>query len=217
MFQFIEAIVPVTSPPYEKGAYLRNGKIVQGDDGILGGGMCSASTTLFNAAMRAGLRVVERHAHSIYIDRYPVGLDATVFSTGHSDGQNVKFINDTGHPIYIKSWAGKRKVVFEVYGVNDGRTVELSEPRIEDLREAEKFFEYTDDLEPGEKHKISDVYDGFQSWVTRTVRDARGNVIWKNTFYSRYSLLDGLVEVGRYPGDPPAGTRVSAEEYAQQH
>jgi vancomycin resistance protein VanW len=211
MFQFIEAIVPVTSPPYEKGAYLRGGQIVE--DGIVGGGMCSASTTLFNAALRSGLQIVERHEHAIYIDRYPVGLDATVFSTGQNDGQNVKFINDTKHPIYIKAWGKRTKVVFEIYGIDDGRRMSLSEPRIENLREGTKWIQYTDELEPGEKHKVNDTYDAFESWVTRTVRDGHGDVIRRDTFHSTYSRLDGLVKVGRYPNDPPAGTRIPASEY----
>ena len=46
--------------------------------GALGGGMCSSSTTLFNAALRAGLQMGARSNHKYYITRYPLGLDATV-------------------------------------------------------------------------------------------------------------------------------------------
>ena len=45
---------------------------------VFGGGICQVSTTLFNAVFFAGLEVVERHNHSIYIDHYPKGRDATV-------------------------------------------------------------------------------------------------------------------------------------------
>ncbi len=211
-FEFVRAIQPVTNPPYAMGGYLKNGQI-QTDPGILGGGMCSASTTLFNAALRAGLRIIERHAHAIYISRYPVGLDATVFSNGRSDGQNVKFVNDTGHPILIRAYAAKRKVTFEIWGVDDGRTVHLSEPVIENRQEAPDYLEYSDDLAPGVQHREQDVYDGFRSSVTRIVRNARGDVIWRDTFHSSYRMLPGIVMVGRYPGDPPAGTRIPIDEY----
>ena len=40
--------------------------------------MCSSSTTLFNAALRAGLQMGARSNHKYYINRYPLGLDATV-------------------------------------------------------------------------------------------------------------------------------------------
>jgi vancomycin resistance protein YoaR len=176
--------------------------------------MCSASTTLFNAAMRAGLKIVERHAHSLYIDRYPVGLDATVYRTS-GDGQDVKFINNTGHKILIRAYGLKRKVIFEIWGIDDGRTVHLSKPRVENERKGIDYIEFTDELAPGERHRVADVYTGYQSWVTRTVRDKAGNVIDRDTFYSRYRPANGLVEVGRRKGDPPAGTRIPADEYVR--
>ena len=209
-FNFIRNVLPLTNPPYHLGGLLRNGQIIE--DGILGGGMCSASTTLFNAAMRAGLTIVERHAHALYISRYPVGLDATILGTADR-GKNVLFVNDTGHDVMIRGIPGRRRVIFEIYGVDDGRTVHLSDPVIQNEREAQMFMEYTDELEPGEQHRIHDRYDAFQVSVTRTVRDRNGNVIHQETFRSNYKLLDGLIKVGRYPGDPEAGTRILAADY----
>jgi vancomycin resistance protein VanW len=209
MFEFLDSIMPVTSPPFDTGGLLRNGRIV---DGRLGGGMCSASTTLFNAAMRAGLRIVERHAHSLYIDRYPVGLDATVYRTS-GDGQDVKIVNNTGHRILIRAYGMRRKVVFEIWGVDDGRTVKLDKPVVKNVRPGADYIEFTDELAPGERHRVADVYDGYESWVTRIVRDRHGEVISRDTWHSRYRPANGLVEVGRRPGDPPAGTRIPADEY----
>ena len=40
-------------------------------DDVLGGGICQVSTTLFNAVFEAGLKVAERHNHSLYISHYP--------------------------------------------------------------------------------------------------------------------------------------------------
>jgi vancomycin resistance protein YoaR len=205
-FSFNRAVSPVTNPPYKLGGFLRGGRIAE--RGILGGGMCSASTTIFNAAARAGLTIVERHNHALYISRYPVGLDATVFSS-----KDMVFVNDTAHPVLIKGISGRRTVTFEVYGVDDGRTVQLSEPRIVSRREAKAYIEYTDELAPGVRRRVTSPYDGFESWVTRTVRDRDGNVIHRNTFRSRYRALDGLVKVGRYPGDPASGTRILASQY----
>lgn len=209
LFQFIDAILPVTIPPYAKGAFIHNGQFVLDPaKGIPGGGMCSASTTLFNAALRAGLKIVERHNHAVYIPRYPVGLDATVFSTGQSDGQDVKFVNDMDHPILIKAIGQKRKVIFQIWGVDDGRTVHLSDPVVTNVVKAPDYYVYTDDLAPGDKHRTQDRYDGFHSVVVRSVKDANGKIIWKDTFVSQYRMLPGLIDLGRKPGDPPAGTRV---------
>jgi vancomycin resistance protein YoaR len=211
IFDFTKAVQPVTSPPYQMGAALRHGRIVE--NAIIGGGMCSASTTLFNAAARAGLDVIERHAHAIYISRYPVGLDATVWDTGPGNGQDMIFSNDTGNPIMIKGIPGRRKVTFQIWGVDDGRTVTLSDPQITNERKADTYMEYTDDLAPGVTKKMWDPYDAFDSVVIRTVKDAQGNVIHRDTFHSSYAKLDGVIDVGRYPDDPPAGTLVLLDDY----
>lgn len=44
----------------------------------LGGGVCQTSTTLYNAALLAGLTVLERHAHTIAPHYVPPGRDAAV-------------------------------------------------------------------------------------------------------------------------------------------
>ncbi len=70
-------------------------------DGIfredLGGGVSQIATTTFNAAFFAGLEDVEHKPHSVYIDRYPVGREATV-AWGHLD---LKFKNNTPYGILI--------------------------------------------------------------------------------------------------------------------
>ncbi len=63
----------------------------------LGGGVSQMATTLFNAAFFAGLEDVEHKPHSVYIDRYPVGREATV-AWGAVD---LRFRNDTDHGILI--------------------------------------------------------------------------------------------------------------------
>ena len=70
-------------------------------DGILvsdlGGGVSQMATTTFNAAFFAGLEDVEHKPHSFYIDRYPMGREATV-AWGSVD---LRFRNDTDHGVLI--------------------------------------------------------------------------------------------------------------------
>lgn len=81
VFDFWRAVGPVT---FSRG--FRMGGIIQGGrtnpTGAIAGGICSASTTLFNAAVRGGFQIVERSPHYYYISRYPLGLDATVSKSG---------------------------------------------------------------------------------------------------------------------------------------
>ena len=78
----------------------------------VGGGICQYATTLFNAALVAGLPIVEREAHSLYISHYPIGRDATV-SWGSAD---LKFRNDTGKPLMIRSWVENDHLTVAIVG-----------------------------------------------------------------------------------------------------
>ncbi len=90
-----------------------NGEVTRG----LGGGLCQVSSTLFQSVVNSGLPVTERYNHSFSVVLYDVGLDAT-----YSDpGPDLKFVNDTNGPVTIKGKTEEQKVVFEIYGVPDGR------------------------------------------------------------------------------------------------
>jgi vancomycin resistance protein YoaR len=71
------------------------------DDGIfkedLGGGVSQMATTTFNAMFFAGLEDVEHKTHSFYIDRYPVGREATVAWPT----VDLRFRNDTPYGVLI--------------------------------------------------------------------------------------------------------------------
>jgi len=62
-----------------------------------GGGVCGASTVLFQAVEKAGLPVVERHSHDIPIPGIAPGQDAAVWY-GEED---FRFENDTSYDIRI--------------------------------------------------------------------------------------------------------------------
>ena len=203
-FDFLTSIGPITSPPYESGGALVHGQIQP--DGIIGGGMCSVSTTLFNAAVRYGLPIWARINHSLYISRYPVGLDATVWMTGPKNRHTMGFVNDTGYPLVVRGINSPGAVTFQLWGVDDGRTVEMSEARIENTESPTyALLEYTNDLPPGRRDHLNDAYDSFDSWVTRIVRDATGAVVIEETYKSHYKMLPAYTRVGRSDGDPRAG------------
>jgi vancomycin resistance protein YoaR len=202
-FDYLTAIGPITSPPYESGGALLHGQIQE--DGVIGGGMCSSSTTLFNAAVRYGLPINARINHSLYISRYPIGLDATVWETDPKNRHTMGFTNDTGYPLVIRGINAPGAVTFEIWGVDDGRTVEFSAPRIENLVAPDYMnVEYSDQLPAGHRNKLNDAYEAFDAYVTRTVRDAAGNIIVEETYHSHYKMLPAYTVVGRSPGDPAA-------------
>lgn len=94
----------------------------------VGGGVCQASTTVFQAAICAGLKITERYAHSDSVSYADYGTDATVSDTkGHE--KNLKFVNTTDYPIYIKAEvitdpSNKKRLIAKVtlYGEDLGDT-----------------------------------------------------------------------------------------------
>jgi hypothetical protein len=62
-----------------------------------GGGVCETSTTIYNAALLAGLPILERHAHSFSPSYAPSGRDAAVAYPS----ADLKFTNSYPWPITI--------------------------------------------------------------------------------------------------------------------
>ena len=205
-FDYWDAVGPVTRERgYRDGGAIINGKTEP--QGALAGGICSSSTTLFNAALRAGLEMGARRNHYYYIDRYPLGLDATVFKSSSGSVQSMTFTNDTPYPILIRGLeikvGSKGYTRFDLYGVPDGRTVSLSAPIVKDIRKATDTTVYTSRLPAGKTNRIEYPVDGKKVWVTRTVRDASGKIIHQETYYSSYARITGVLEVGTGGTTPP--------------
>jgi vancomycin resistance protein YoaR len=199
-FDFWKAIGPITrAHGYGLGGAIINGKTEP--QGALAGGICSCSTTLFNAALRAGFDMGARRNHYYYIDRYPLGLDATVFKSASGAVQTMSWTNDTANPVLIRGYkirSGTRGYVkFELYSVPNGRTVSFSTPIVRNVRPASDTIVYTTTLAPGVRKRIEFPVAGKDVWVTRTVRDSSGRVIHQETYYSHYARITGIVLVGK--------------------
>jgi len=193
-FDFWRDIGPVT---VERG-YRYGGAIINGKSeptGAFAGGICSASTTMFNAALRAGLQMGERWNHYYYISRYPVGLDATVFADA-GRVWSMSYTNDTPYPIIVRSFTGYGIVTFSLYSVPNGRTVSFSTPIITNRIAAHDVVQYTTWLPAGVQERVEGVYNGFDAQVTRYVRDATGALVHVDTFYSHYHPVNGLLLIG---------------------
>ena len=77
-----------------------------------GGGMCQVATTLFNAAMLADLKIVERKQHVRTIPYADPGRDATVYF-GQKD---FKFQNNTSAPVYVSYKTNRSHAIVSLFG-----------------------------------------------------------------------------------------------------
>lgn len=180
---------------YQTSYVIMNGRTVLGD----GGGVCQDSTTLFRAALNAGLPIVERHAHAYRVkyyenDRKP-GFDATVYAPS----VDLKFKNDTDAYILIQAKVDKvnKLLVFEFYGKKDGRKVELSDAKVYGYKPApEPVYEETTELAPGVVRQVDWAASGATSEFTYKVTHANGEVTQDRTFYSVFRPWRAVYQVG---------------------
>ena len=174
---------------YKLGGAIVGGHSVEGK--ALAGGICAASTTLFNAALRGGFEILTRQPHWYYITRYPLGLDATV-----SQSQTMRFRNDTKYPILIRGFASPGTCAtrsgpsptggpYRSAGLTSRTSSRAGTPRCS-----------TPDLPTGTSERIEWPVDGKDVVVTRTVRDGNGRVVHQDTFVSHYHRMIGINRIG---------------------
>jgi vancomycin resistance protein YoaR len=198
-FDWWKAVGPVTrARGYGDGGAIINGKTEP--QGALAGGICSCSTTLFNAALRAGMDMGARRNHYYYIDRYPIGLDATVFKSSSGSTQTMSWTNDTKYPVLIRGYkirgGGKGYVKFTLFSVPNARKVVISAPTIRNVRPSWDSVVYTSGLRPGVHQRVEFPVDGKDVWRTVTVYEG-GKVIHRTTYYSHYARITGVTLIGR--------------------
>ena len=206
-FSFWGSIGPVTvERGFQYGGVIIGGRSVAG--GAIGGGICSTSTTIFNAALRAGLEMGVRANHYYYIDRYPDGLDATVYMDDNFV-QDMTFTNDTDNVIVIRGFGGNGFVTFQLWSVPTGRSVVITNPVTSNHRVASDTTVTDGSMAPGTSRRVEYPHNGHDVSRTRYVYDADGNLIHQNTYFSSYRTVNGIVAVGpavvqAAPEPPPA-------------
>lgn len=106
-----------TENGYKNANIILNGVYVSGT----GGGVCQASTTLYNALLLADIEILQVNHHSLPASYVPLSFDAMV-SEGYSD---LVFKNTLDCPIYIKAYGDENNAVVEIYGqkFDDGKSI----------------------------------------------------------------------------------------------
>jgi vancomycin resistance protein YoaR len=159
---------------------------------VLGGGICQVSTTTFNAVFEAGLKVTERHNHSIYINHYPRGRDATV--TG--GGKNLRFVNDTAHYIWIRGSSDGTTTTISIFGTSDGRKVTSSVGSFYNVKSPGTVTVSDPTLPKGVTKVLDPGQVGRQLKTTRVVTLPNGTVIHRDTWISTWPMFPKQVAVG---------------------
>lgn len=81
---------------------------------ILAGGICQATSTIYNALLYADLEITERHPHSMPVTYAKLGLDAAI-AKGIKD---LRFKNNTENPIILQTYVNQDGyVVATIWGI----------------------------------------------------------------------------------------------------
>jgi hypothetical protein len=88
-------------------------------------------------------------------------------------------------------------VRFEIWSVPNGRTVTWTKPRITNVVDGYDTVKMTSTLPTGQKERIEWPVDGMDVSITRTVREASGKVVHRDTFVSHYHRMVGITLVGK--------------------
>lgn len=97
---------------FVEGTAYASGKVIRSE----GGGVCQVSAAIYNAALLAGLEVLERHSHSVYdpLTAYvPAGRDAAI---SRSVGADMRFKNSTVAPLSLSLSAQDGRVQVVLLG-----------------------------------------------------------------------------------------------------
>ena len=172
---------------FETASIILDGEFVPG----VGGGVCQASSTLFGAALRAGLTVKESHNHSLSVSYVPPSLDAMVSSVC-----DLKLVNPHPYPVFLNGRVSKGCVTFTVYGMPDGRKYETESVVLSRVTPPEP------ELVEGERGMLRAAKEGIMSESYLTVYDSEGNLL-SRTRIRRDSYAAVRAKIGALPTEIP--------------
>ena len=133
-----------------------------------GGGLCQVTSTLYNAALYAGLEVTERTAHHSQLPYIRPGMDATVWYgdlATTADDLDMKFKNTTDGYILIEEYVADDGYIYaNVYGVPDKVEVEMYSEEVWMTEDASE-------------------------WTTYYTRTNNGEVVYEDQWNTEYGAL----------------------------
>lgn len=136
-----------------------NGEFVEG----IGGGVCQVSTTLYNAALLAGMKIEEYHPHSLPVGYVSPSRDAMVSGSAC----DLKFSNPFKKPVYIRAKVTRSSVRFDIYGAGDGASYSVKSVVTGSIAAGEELTDKPEKARDGKDGIVSESYlitvrDGYE-------------------------------------------------------
>lgn len=187
-FSFAKAVGPVSGEAgFVRGLSIRAGEPASEE----GGGICQLVSTIYNAALRANLQIVERRKHLWPVQSVPPGLDAT-FSTGNVD---LRFRNTLKQPVRLRVSAEGSHLTVRIVGE---RREEASVEVVRTVRSTlppERIVQGSPLLKRGDQRVSQRGRPGFEVEVRRIVRRG-GERREERISYDRYAPVNEILLFG---------------------
>lgn len=178
----------------EANAYVSGATEVQA-----GGGVCQLSSTLYNAAVKADLKIVKRQNHSMPVSYMEKGLDATINSVGNII--DFQFRNNTGSDLVVFAWTVEKKLYFKIvrtaFDTDEFDEIKLSSKKIETLKPSGDMQVTIDNsLAPGEEvidvaRQNGSIYQSYKEYYKS------GELVRKEKLdQSTYKAYNGSMRIG---------------------
>ena len=196
-FSTYEMVSPfsVDNGYFMAGSYM-NGQLVDS----LGGGICQVSTTLYNAVLLSELEVTERHNHSMIVTYVDPSADAAI---AESAGKDFKFINNTGHPVYIDGYCENKNITFTIYGVETrpaNREV-IYESKVLSVTHPDHEVIYTDVAMPIGQVVTQSAHTGYKAELWKVVKENGAEISREQINSSSYKMTPRTATVGLSTND----------------
>ena len=192
----------VTSPQtleagYQKATVILNGVFTQG----VGGGICQASTTLYNACVLANMQIEEVHKHTLPVGYVELSLDAMV-SEGYAD---FIFTNTSEDDIYIKTYVSGDRAYAKIYGnsIEEGMTITREAEFVGNIaHRGDKIVpdtnkEYTSKvIYKGEYYRLKYPREGYEAKAYKNYYKDGELIKREEIRHEKYQPIDGIIIEG---------------------
>ncbi len=200
IFSFNSAIGEITA---DKGYVEASVVVAERSGKDIGGGICQVSTTVFRAALLAGMPIEQWHPHTYRIkgyerDGWGPGYDASILQLGADPSMwgDFQFQNTTDGWLLVDAWTAYPHVIVNIYGKDMCTTVEITDSfQNEVTQEYEDVEVVKEDLPPGTIQQTEWPMQGYEAAFVRVLKDKDGNVIAEREFYTHFKGRGNVYEV----------------------
>lgn len=200
-FSMYRSLYPITEENgFEKAGSFSGGMVVQS----VGGGICQATTTLYNAVLWAELEVTQRNPHSMAVSYVEPGKDAAIAGTY----KDLKFSNNLNTPIYIEAVTEGKSISFRIWGQEvrpKERTLEYISKILETIEPGEDVITKDPDVPEGTSFVTQNPYTGYKAELYKIIKIDGKEETREKINYSEYAAAPRYLTVGT--GDPEAKGR----------